>query len=334
MNLDERKKRWCDFYSGSRRTMVLIEMDYGERVYPSPGNMDRYFAYVLRKYEVQAGCLEWLDDDRAPCVSACMGTDIFAHAFGSPVIYPGNNNPYARPAVFSAAEAAGLKKPVLERSSLMEVMEYGYRLRKAAPGALLQLPDIQSPLDIAALVWEKADFFTALYDEPGAVKDLVAMITELLVEFLELWFKTFGKEFIAHFPDYYMPYGITLSEDEIGSISPEQFKEFSLPALIKLSEHFGSRIGIHSCANSRHQWPLLKTIPGLVMLNLIQPDDVIRDASVYFRDGPCQIFSMDQNSCTDLGARVVLQGTADSKTRALAVLSKLREISENYRNGK
>jgi uroporphyrinogen-III decarboxylase len=325
MNIEERKKKWCDFYAGRRRTLALIEMDYGERIYPCPDNMGKFFDYIVHKYRVQTDCLEWLDDDRVPCISALMGTDNFAHAFGCPVVYPGNNNPFTKPVIFSAAEFAKIKKPKLENSSLMEIIEYGHKLQKAAPGALIQLPDIQSPLDIAALIWDKTDFFMALYDEPQAVKDLIAMCYELLKEFLDLWFKAFGKEFIAHYPDYYMPYGITLSEDEIGSISFEQFMEFSYPHLCKLSEHFGGRIGIHCCANAKHQWEAIKSIQGLVMLNLVQPDNIIKEASVYFRDTACQIFGIDQNNCTDSKARVVLQAYANSKNDALEKLKKIRE---------
>jgi uroporphyrinogen-III decarboxylase len=268
--------------------------------------------------------LEWLDDDRVPCISAVMGTDNFAHAFGCPVVYPGNNNPFSKPIVFSAADLAKIKKPKLENSSLMEIMEYGYRLQSAAPGALIQLPDIQSPLDIAALIWDKTNFFMAFYDEPQAVKDLISMCYELLKEFLDLWFKTFGKEFIAHYPDYYMPYGITLSEDEIGSINTAQFMEFSYPTLCKLSEHFGGRIGIHCCANARHQWEAVKSIPGLVMLNLVQPDNIIKEASSYFKDTSCQIFGIEQNNCVDPQARVVLQAYAHSKDEALVKLEKIK----------
>jgi uroporphyrinogen-III decarboxylase len=231
--------------------------------------------------------------------------------------------------IFSAAEFAKLKKPQLENSTLMETIEYGYKLQKEAPGALMQLPDIQSPLDIAALIWDKTDFFTALYDEPNAVKDLIGMTSSLLMEFLELWFRTFGNEFIAHYPDYYMPFGITLSEDEIGSISMEHFKEFSMPELIKLSGRFGGRIGIHSCANAKHQWGLLKTVPGLVMLNLVQPDDVLREASSFFREGPCQMFSSDR--AYDFGAKVVLYGKNPAKTEALSTLVELRKYSDEFK---
>jgi uroporphyrinogen-III decarboxylase len=231
--------------------------------------------------------------------------------------------------IFFAVELAKVKKPQLENSSLMETIEYGYKLQKEAPDALMQLPDIQSPLDIAALIWDKTDFFMAFHEEPNAVKDLIGMTTSLLIDFLDLWYKTFGKEFIAHYPDYYMPFGITISEDEIGSISMEHFKEFSMPEIVKLSEHFGGRIGIHCCANAKHQWGLLKTIPGLVMLNLVQPDDVLREASSFFRNGPCQMFISDK--VYDLGAKVVLYGCNPTKAEALSNLVELKNVSNKYK---
>jgi uroporphyrinogen-III decarboxylase len=331
-NIEERKKHWNEFYSGGRRTLTLIEMDYGERVFPTKDNAEIFFNYIVHKSRVQMDCLEWLDDDRVPCISAVMGTENFAHAFGCPVIYPGNNNPFTKPIVFSAADAAKLKKPVLENSTLMQSLEYGKKLRSAASNAVIQVPDIQSPLDIAALIWDKNDFFMALYDEPAAVKDIIFMCYEILIEFFDLWFKEFGREFTAHYPDYYMPYGITVSEDEIGSISTEQFYEFSYPTLCNLSEHFGNRIGIHCCANAKHQWSALKSIPGLVMLNLIQPDDIIKEASAYFCDAACQMFNFNQNDFTDPNARIVLQSTAASKNDAIEKLKVLNEIKEKRDN--
>ena len=330
ISIEDRKKAWLDFYSGKKRALTLIEMNYGAQVFPSPDNNDKFFKYIVNKYNVQIDCLDWLDDDRVPFISALTGTEIFAQAFGCEVFYPGNNNPIARPMVFSAAEAAKIKKPVLEKSSLMQVMEYAFKLQKAAPGALFQLPDIQSPLDIAALIWEKTDFFMTMYDEPQVIKDLIFKITSLLTEFLELWFKTFGKEFIAHYPDYYMPYGISISEDEIGCINNAQFEEFSMPEIRNLTKRFGGLIGIHCCANAKHQWPLLKTIPGLVMLNLNQPDYIVKEASAYFWDGPCQMFMPSYKECTDFKAKVVLHQNASSKEEALKILSELRRYSENY----
>jgi len=330
--INERKQRWMDFYQGKIRTIVLIEQaDFGIRPFPSPETMDAFFDWSVHRYRVQTDSLEWLNDDRIPYVTALMGTDIFAGAFGCPVHYPGNNNPYARPIIFSTKDLAKLKKPRLEDSSLMNVIEFGQKLRKAAPDALIQMPDIQSPLDIAALIWEKSDFFMTMYDEPEAIKDLTAMVQELLIEFFELWFSTFGREFIAHWPEYYMPFGITLSEDEIGSINTELFKEFSWPGLCELSAHFGGMIGIHCCANARHQWGLLKAIPGLALLNLIQPDEIVREASEFFRDGPAIWPSPNQNECHDFRAKAVLMGMADTKEKAIEELKRLREYASRFR---
>lgn len=74
-----------------------------------------------------------------------------------------------------------------------------------------------------------------------------------------------------------MPDGVTLSEDELGMVSPAMFDRFFLPRLARMAERYGA-LGIHGCANARHQWPGFQRIPGLRLLNLCQPDDVVRDA--------------------------------------------------------
>jgi uroporphyrinogen-III decarboxylase len=239
--------------------------------------------------------------------------------------------PFARPVIFCSKDFAKFKNPALNNTSLMKIFEFGLKLHSATPDALIQLPDIQSPLDIAALIWEKSDFFMAMYDEPEAVKDLISMVYALLTEFLDLWFKTFGQSFISHYPFYYMPRGITLSEDEIGSISAELFREFSWPGLRDLSARYGNMIGIHCCANAKHQWELLKAVPGLVLLNLGQPDTIIREASVYFRDGPPLWASPNQNKCHDFRSRAVLTADAETKEDALDTLNQLREYAELFK---
>jgi hypothetical protein len=331
MSIADRKQRWLDFYEGKIRAMVLIEQAaFGVRPFPSPETMTSFFDWTVRRCQIQMDSMEWLDDDRIPYVSALMGTDIFAGAFGCPVCYPKDSNPYARPLIFNSRDLAKLRQPKVESSSLAEIFEFGHRLRAAVPEALIQLPDIQSPLDIAAMIWEKGDFFMALYDEPQAVKDLISMTHALLTDFLDLWFKTFGTDFIAHYPEYYMPQGITLSEDEIGSISTGQFREFSYPNLCDLAARYGGRIGIHCCANAKHQWQLLKNIPGLTLLNLGQPDPVIREASAFFQKGPPLWAAPNQNECFDFRSQAVLQGFADTKEGAVAELKRLREYAARF----
>ena len=87
-------------------------------------------------------------------------------------------------------------------------------------------------------------------ESPQAVKELADKVKQLLTAFLDEWFRRYGREHIAHHPDYFMDGGWTVSEDEAGVVNQEMFAEFFLPELNALSDRYGG-IGIHCCANSR-----------------------------------------------------------------------------------
>ena len=119
--------------------------------------------------------------------------------------------PFALPLIHSAREVSGLKVPELSTSSLAYLFEMADTLvERAGPGALLQIIDIQSPMDIAALIWDKLTFYPALVEAPDAVLELAEKVKQFYVSVLDTWFDRYGVEFIAHYPAYYMPKGITL----------------------------------------------------------------------------------------------------------------------------
>ena len=64
-----------------------------------------------------------------------------------------------------------------------------------------------------------------------------------------------------------MPSGITISEDEVGAVSAQMYREFFEDELNEFSERYGG-IGVHCCADSAHQWENFKRIKGLKILNL------------------------------------------------------------------
>lgn len=342
MEFQHRKDVWKALYAGERRAVAIVHFDDGVRPWPYPQNKRERIAYALSVYRKQRERAEWLEDDRVPFLSPYTGTEIFAQAFGCQVHLSGDNMPFALPLVHSALEAAGLKVPD-PFGALADVWEIAQALHSAYPEAILALPDVQSPMDIAALIWEKSAFYAAMIEEPEAVLDLTEKIYELLTGFLDAWFKAFGSEFIAHYPDYYMPGGITLSEDEVGAISPAMFREFCLPHLNALSQRYGG-IGLHCCADSRHQWSGFQTVRGLKTLNLVREPEVLAEAYGVFRGdcvqmhnisnvGPDGRFSLPQSAS---GARVVLQAWVKTRAEGLRTLALLREgqaLHEAGRNG-
>lgn len=270
--IEQRKAHWRDFHvaDGKRKFIcrVVPPEDAPKRPSPYPELKAQRIDWAWDHYQRLAARTEWLPDDTMPFLNPYTGTEIFAAAFGCDVSRPDDDMPFALPLVTSAAEADKLRVPDLDCEPLAILFEIADELRRrAGDDALLALPDIQSPMDIAALIWDKTHLFCAMLDEAEAVKTLAAKAMELLTKFLDEWFRRYGSEYIAHYPPYYMPGGLTLSEDEIGSVSREMFDEFFLPTLVALSERYGG-IGIHCCADSRHQWDGFRKIPKLMLINL------------------------------------------------------------------
>ena len=286
--IDIRKQKWIDFAEVSSSVNRLLVINYTEGMPERPmlwwENLAQREEWSYCRYMKQMEDLEFIPDNTIPYLSMSTGTEIFAEAFGCRVHRPDNNNPFALPKIFNWKELRTLKKPRLEDTNLMLLFEMADRLKeRAGSSSVLGLPDVQTPMDIAALIWEKSDFFAAMYEEPEAVHELSEMVKELLFEFFDAWFQRYGREFIAHYPDYYMPDGITVSEDEVGSVSPEMYREFFEKELHEISERYGA-IGVHCCANSAHQWENFQNIPHLKILNLVREKEDTLESFKRFRN--------------------------------------------------
>ena len=286
--VDAKKRRYKKFYGLSPEVKKLfhIHITKDSETNPPPRlwreNMRQRIDYAARAYELSMRRLEWLHDDFIPFAPCVTGTEIFAEACGSEVIKTEDSNPFALPFITEASEVSKVKIPKLEDSSLYCLFDMADEIiKKCGSGVLLTLPDVQTPMDIAALIWDKNYLFIAMVEEPEAVKELAHKISVLYYAFFDEWFKRYGTEFMAHCPDYYMPSGLTVSEDEIGSVSSAVFDELFLPELINITNRY-SGIGIHCCANARHQWDNFKKVPKLKMLNLVQPYNVIVESTTYF----------------------------------------------------
>ena len=293
------------------------------------------------EYEIMCRKAEFVDDDRVPYLSNLTGTEIFAEAFGCEVHRPEDTNPFALPLIHSAAEADGVKTPELSTSSLDYLFDIADELyRTGGPDAIMKPVDIQSPMDIVALIWEKADLFCAMIETPEPVKVLAEKVRALIVAFFDEWFNRYGTIFVAHYPDYVMHGGITMSVDEVGAVNPDMFQEFFRDELVSLADHFGG-LGVHCCADARHQWGNFRELPGLKVINHNSPPtrnarDYILDAVRFYGNSLAQMplgWMPDTNPDTwpaqfPEGARLVLNVPAEDASSAAALASRLQELRE------
>ena len=214
---------------------------------------------------------EGVGDDSVPYVQLGTGTELFAAAFGCATHRHDGSPPSARPLVTTAREADALAVPDLSHPVLSRVFEMGRLVqRELGTDVPIGVPDIQSPFDIAALIWNKEDMFAALYESPDAVHRLVAKCQQLLVTFLREFLRQFPNANLCHCPYAWAPpeLGCWLSEDEAGSLSVPMFAEFCLPSLVDLSASFGG-LFMHCCATADHQYGNFRRIPNLRGLNRV-----------------------------------------------------------------
>lgn len=234
-----RKARWKQFLAPDAEPGFLFHLNYPDPDanlppwgYPRPDNAGERIERAWRLYEWQTKKTAWIHDDRVPYLDNTTGTEIFAEALGCTVECPQDNMPFAHAYVRTANDAAKVTVPELSASSLAYLFDIADDLhRRAGSEAVMKLIDVQSPMDVAALVWKKEDLFVAMIEEPDAVKDLAAKARQLMIAFFDEWFRRYGTEYISHCPEYFMSGGLTLSEDEIGAVNAEMMEEFFLPEL-------------------------------------------------------------------------------------------------------
>lgn len=246
---------------------------------PAPGDVavstnpvQDWVPWAEELYTQMVAWHEALDDDSVPYVRLWTGSELFAAALDAPVHLIENDAPCALPRFETADEADTLVVPdVWAARPLARVLELGQLMQeRLGKDVIIGVPDMQSPFDIAALLWRKEDLFVAMYEEPEAVHRLVEKCHRLLHAFIVEFLRLFPNANLCACPNAWAPpaLGPWMAEDEIGSMSVEMFETFSLPWLTRLSDDFGG-LSLHCCASADHQYPSLRKIPHLHGLNRV-----------------------------------------------------------------
>lgn len=339
--VDQRIEKWKDFVNpeSNQRFMLVVDIAPGlddGRPLPWPQNKQKRIDFLWKKYQTMMQRLDWLDDDTVPYLDVLSGTEVFAEAFGCEIDRSEGQMPFALPLITKASEVHKIKIPDVMSSSIAHQFEIADELRKrAGHDALVRMIDVQSPMDIAALIWEKTSFYTAIIEEPDAVKELATKIKEFIINFLDLWFERYGQSFIAHFPSYYMEKGVTMSIDEIGCVSNSMFDEFYHDEVSEISQRYGG-LGVHCCADANHQWKKLKQLPNFKLLNLYRKPDELKEAFEFFKGDIAQWHNWEGEgepwlwpAQVSKETRVVIQAEARDEEHAKEICSKTQEAISN-----
>ncbi|MBM3133774.1 MAG: hypothetical protein FJZ89_00480 [Chloroflexi bacterium] len=287
MNRDFLRRLWALDNAERPAFQFNVQADTGTTLLERFHDVPKMLRHQLAEFALRPD----LEDDFVPAFFPYLGTAIFPSAFGCPVRWFDDQDPWARPIVDRPQAVYALPEPAVTDGDLGRVLDYTRRMAQAHVGwdaearrfTLLQdrlvprssslvtsirMTDVQGPLDVASLIWGEEDFLVALYEHPAEVHHLMGKATRLIIDFVQEQrriVRQAGREFIpCHYPPIWMPEdaGLALSDDLLALLSPRLYAEFGLPYVNQLAEAFGG-VFIHSCGNFRHNLGNLAQVHNL-----------------------------------------------------------------------
>jgi len=215
-------------------------------------------------------------------VRANYGTGIIPSLFGAEMfIMPEETNtlPTTRP-MGEAAMRGWLDRgvPDLEAGLGARVFEMGRRYARIAQDypkigryVTVYHPDMQGPLDLLEMLWG-SDMFLGLVDEPELVHQLLDLICETYIQFMEKWHAICPPRngHAAHW-GFVHKGRIMLRDDSAMNLSPAMFDTYIKPYDQRLLVHFGGG-AMHACGRVDHYIENASRIKGLNAFHMSQPD--------------------------------------------------------------
>ena len=186
------------------------------------------------------------------------GTGPIATAFGAEMVMLSGIQPHFRPAVHEAEDVLNIEKPDLYRGgwlgAILDRIEF---FNEATQGKIpISISDNAGPWNIASSVWHYEDMLEGLYTYPEAVRHLLKLVTEAIIEVDEIQIEMARNAWGIRGDTMgggYPPRGAGVGDDVMVTVSTPVWKEFFLPYNEIISQKYGGII-YHCCM--KHDWHL------------------------------------------------------------------------------
>jgi uroporphyrinogen-III decarboxylase len=134
------------------------------------------------------------------------------------------------------------------RQAMIEVADkYPVRFQDGPvfyPGANPALTNTSDgPFGVAGDVMGQVEAFTAVYERPDFLREVLRIITDKMIAWLD---------FCAQEMRLSRPVDFAWTDDLAVSLSADTFREFALPFNLKLRSHFDGWISLHMCGKTDH----------------------------------------------------------------------------------
>lgn len=175
-------------------------------------------------------------------------THTLALAFGCKPKLTSEGKEWIEPMITSVNQVYDIEIPDPWSGRTGEILREIERLLEAHPeNTLIRLPDIQSPLGVAELMWDQS-FYIALITNPDDIHALLEKITEFTIKYISEIKRVLGNRYnpATHPHIWSSPEGYYISDDVNSMISPEQHMEYSINHINRITKVLGP-VHYHSC---------------------------------------------------------------------------------------
>jgi hypothetical protein len=217
--------------------------------------------------------LSQVDDDTMPYFMPWFGTGVLASAFGCPVkeaTGDGDDPAVHGYCIHDVKDIAKLKMPDPYRDGQMPRVLKFIDYAREHSDLPVGLTDMNSPLSTMMQMCGYENAFYWMYDEPQAIHDLMAMITEAFIEWVKVQKEHSGHELdeTGGLQGVASPkgMGVWVSDDDLVTVTPALYEEFVVPYYSRLFTEFGGG-HLHYCGNGRHQTENILKIEGVRAIN-------------------------------------------------------------------
>lgn len=175
-------------------------------------------------------------------------THTVALAFGCRPQFTSEGKEWIAPRITDVKQVEDIEIPGVWEGRTGEILKRIGEMKEELPeDTLIRLPDIQSPLGVAELMWDQS-FYLALLTDPGEIHMLLEKITLFTIQYIREIRKLLGDRYnpATHPQVWSPPDGYYMSDDVNSMLSPRQHLEFSIDYINRITAQLGA-LFYHSC---------------------------------------------------------------------------------------
>ena len=227
-------------------------------------------------------------------------TGWLTEVFGGETVWFAHRPPYPHHVIHETSQIDRLR-PDFQASPIFQAGLEQMRFFRKVVGDRIPVgpPDLQSPIDVATMIFDYTQLIYAMVDEPAKVHALMRMITEAMIEACHVFAKETNDYALSAF-NWWLPRGIFLSDDLQAVLNPDLYREFAVPYNEMLAREFGG-LALHSCGRTRHNFENLATTQGLLGFNthetLNEVAAAIQDRTAVILGGVAEVIAPNHPEC-------------------------------------